>query len=159
MTFGKRYFSELRASYGSEVVASALDVKDDALPCDPKLLEAVRASRSGQESRDKLMQWLQTAGPCNQTESVGLLSHPLELRPTLGGVQFPLCLEGWRYHLRHRLHGTFPSKFEYFKGQSDSALTQAWLAMKANGLPPALLGCIQRPRRGERQHPHRRRLD
>lgn len=91
--FGKRCFAKLRLDDALEQSSQGLDIRDESLTCSPSLLEAVRASRTS-ASRERLNQWLQTAGAPNQTELVGLLSHLLELRPWLGGSQSHTCVEG-----------------------------------------------------------------
>ena len=55
--FGKKYMQDLRRAYGADIVSGELEVQDESLLCDPKLIEAVRCSRSAQGSKDKFARW------------------------------------------------------------------------------------------------------
>ena len=139
IVFGKVYYNEIRCLFQlGRGNADGLDVQDESLPCSPALLEAVRKSRAANAQRDALIEWLKTAPKCNQTELVGLLSHLLELKPWLGGMQFQVLIEAIRYIVRHNLEIDMADEVNFFKKQADRTLTFAWTSMKSKGFDPTI---------------------
>ena len=103
-TFGKLYYHNLRTMYSRQGEDSeALEIIDDTLPINPKLVDALVKSRSATPNRTDLVEFLQTTSLANQTEVRGLLQHGYEIKPWQSGGIDEALLEMVRHIVPHTI--------------------------------------------------------
>lgn len=138
VTFSEFYFEKWRSAYtraGSE--SAALEPKSDDLEIDPKLVEAVQASRQHGGSRQLLAQWMLVRKICpNQSEVCGLFSHAMELKPHLGGTHLSTLMSLCAFILKHGLHQNYVNEFAAIRPHLDRALTHSYVFTKSRGWGP-----------------------
>jgi hypothetical protein len=134
-TFGKLYYHNLRTMYSRQGEDSeALEIIDDTLPINPKLVDALVKSRSLTPNRTDLVEFLQTTSLANQTEVRGLLQHGYEIKPWQSGGIDEALLEMVKHIAVNKLDISYASEVRAFAPQIDRCLTHIYGSMRTKGL-------------------------
>lgn len=132
---GGPYYKQLRMIYcSSDDPMKRLIVSDPTQTVCPKLVKSSAAAKAQVANRGPLLEWCQTAPPCNQREYVGLLRAALELRPSISSSQCALLVEIIKYICRRDLGAAFATETGVCTEHFDSALTQVFINMKREKL-------------------------
>ncbi|CAK0902152.1 unnamed protein product [Prorocentrum cordatum] len=99
-------------------------------------MQAVTKSRQGAPSRTSLNDMLENAGPCNQCEYVGLLSHGLELTASDLNQQLLTLLNMVKCITKNGLRVTFPGEAAAFRLQADKTMAAVFSEMKGKSIGP-----------------------
>ena len=82
ISFGKFYFSERRAEYGSaDDPEKVINVVDESVPSDPRVDEALEGLFEKTRVFEPILVLLTTLGLCNQTTLVGMYRAALMVNP------------------------------------------------------------------------------
>ena len=84
-----------------------------------------------------LHDFLQTAGPCNQKELIGILRAVCLLRPSASAAQLQLALDCMRYTIKNKLDTKFPAEVTTMLAVWDEALLCGLRSFKKLNESPA----------------------
>jgi hypothetical protein len=145
-SFGELYDHNLRTMYARQGEDSeALEIIQDTLPINPKLVDALVKSRAATPNRSDLVEFLQTTRLANQTEARWLLSHGYEIKPWQSGCIDEALLEMVKHIALHTLDISYPAEIRAFASQIDRCLTHIYASMRTKGLDDDCFGATYRP--------------
>ena len=130
---GKLYHRAKRDLFTiSDAGDGALEVVDESEEPTAAWVSAIMSSRGAQPHREKLVELLQTAGPCKQCDLVGLLSHGLELPLTDEGAK--LIGHIIKYITRNDMHVKYEKETSVFRKHADKGLARIMCSMRTGEL-------------------------
>ena len=131
VVMGSQYYRVLKERFcGTNSAFNMLIVKNPAETVNPVLMSAIIALKSQNCKKAQLLEFLKTAGGCNQKELVGILRGMCLLRPCASAAQLQLILECMRFIARNKLDTLFPNETQLMKDQWDAALLCALKSFK-----------------------------
>lgn len=98
------------------------------------LRRALIAMKSTPASRSPFSEFLESSGPRNQRELIGILKAMLELRPSLSKGHCTTCVDVMRWLVRTKMADRFKFEVGLARQSFDAALTQAFVNMKKEAL-------------------------
>lgn len=128
---GKLYYANLRDLYRSPNSAmSRLNVKDDTVPVDDGLVDALIARNQAKRSTEELLVWCESVATINQMNLVALLKQLLRMPPSKSMENAVFTISVMKMIMRLKLASQFPEEIEIMQPQFDSACCKSLQAYK-----------------------------